>query len=104
MKKNGGILNFMNTFPNEESCIAYLEKLRWGDKVLSPFDSSSKVYKCANGKYKCRNSGKYFDVKTGTVFAGTKMPLQYWIYAIFIFMSHKRGISSCQLARDLGVT
>lgn len=104
MKKKDGILNFMNTFPNEESCIKYLEKLRWGDKAVSPFDSSSKVYKCANGKYKCRNSGKYFDVKTGTVFAGTKMPLQYWIYAIFLFMSHKRGISSCQLARDLGVT
>ena len=104
MKKKDGILNFMNTFPNEESCIKYLEKLRWGDNVISPFDPSSKVYKCGNGKYKCRNTGKYFDVKTGTVFAATKMPLQYWIYAIFLFMSHKRGISSCQLARDLGVT
>lgn len=104
MKKKDGLLNFMNTFPNEESCIVYLENLRWGGKVVSPFDPASKVYKCSNGKYKCRNSGKYFDVKTGTVFSGTKIPLQYWIYAIFLFMSHKRGISSCQLARDLGVT
>ncbi len=104
MKAKDGLLNFMSTFPDEESCIRYLEKLRWGDKVVSPFDSSSKVYKCANGKYKCRNSGKYFDVKTGTVFSGTKMPLRYWVFAIFLFMSHKRGISSCQLARDLGVT
>lgn len=104
MKAKDGILNFMTTFPDEESCIRYLEKLRWGDKVVSPFDASSKVYKCANGKYKCRNSGKYFDVKTGTVFAGTKIALRSWIFAIFLFMSHKRGISSCQLARDLGIT
>lgn len=104
MKPKDGLLNFMSAFPNEESCVKYLEKLRWGDKVVSPFDASSKVYKCSNGKYKCRNSGKYFDVKTGTVFASTKIPLRSWIFAIFLFMSHKRGISSCQLARDLGVT
>lgn len=104
MKSKDGLLNFMTTFPDEESCIRYLENLRWGDNVVSPFDPKSKVYKCANGKYKCRNTGKYFDVKTGTVFSGTKMPLRYWVFAIFLFMSHKRGISSCQLARDLGVT
>ena len=104
MKPKDGILNFMLNFPDEESCVKYLEKLRWGDTVVSPFDPSSKVYKCANGKYKCRNTGKYFDVKTGTAFAGTKLPLRTWVFAIFLFMSHKRGISSCQLARDLGVT
>lgn len=104
MNNKKGILNFMEAFPTEESCIRYFETLRWGDKVISPFDPTSKVYKCANGKYKCRSTGKYFDVKTRTVFASTKLPLRLWVYAIFIFMSHKRGISSCQLARDLGVT
>lgn len=104
MSDKKGILNFMNAFPTEDSCIRYFENLRWGDKVISPFDPSSKVYKCANGKYKCRNTSKYFDVKTGTVFSSTKLPLRLWVYAIFIFMSHKRGISSCQLSRDLGVT
>lgn len=104
MKQKDGILNFMTAFPTEESCVKYFEKLRWGDSIVSPFDATSKVYRCANGKYKCRNTGKYFDVKTGTVFAGTKLPLRYWVFAIFIFMSHKRGVSSCQLSRDLGVT
>lgn len=104
MKTKDGILNFMMAFPDEASCVAYLEKLRWKNGVVSPFDASSKVYKCSNGKYKCRNTGKYFDVRTGTAFAGTKLSLRTWVFAIFIFMSHKRGISSCQLARDLGVT
>lgn len=104
MNSRKGILNFMEAFPDEESCVRYFENLRWGDKVISPFDPASKVYKCANGKYKCRNTGKYFDVKTHTIFESTKLSLRVWVYAIFIFMSHKRGISSCQLARDLGVT
>lgn len=104
MNSKKGILNFMEAFPDEGSCVRYFENLRWGDKVISPFDPTSKVYKCANGKYKCRNTGRYFDVKTRTVFESTKLPLRIWVYAIFIFMSHKRGISSCQLARDLGVT
>lgn len=104
MKPKDGILNFMLNFPDEESCVRYLEKLRWGDTIVSPFDPTSKVYKCANGKYKCRNTGKYFDVKTKTAFADTKLPLRCWVFAIFMFMSHKRGVSSCQLARDLGVT
>ena len=98
------MISFFKTFPNEESCIEYLEKIRWNGNVISPFDETSKVYKCKNHKYRCKNTGKYFDVKTGTIFANTKIPIQYWLYAMFLFLSHKRGVSSCQLARDLEIT
>lgn len=104
MGRANGFLSFTETFPNEESCIRYLEKLRWKNGVVSPFDKTSKVYKCKNNRYCCKNTGKYFDAKTGTVFAKTKLPLRYWFYAMFLFLAHKRGVSSCQLARDLGVT
>ena len=99
-----GILSFTDTFSNEESCIKYFENLRWKNGVVSPFDKTSKVYKCKGNKYRCKNTGKYFDVKTGTVFANTKLPLRYWFYAMFLSLSHKRGVSSCQLSRDLGIT
>lgn len=104
MSKSSGFLSFANTFPTEQSCIEYYEQIRWNGNVVSPFDETAKVYKCKNGKYRCANTGKYFDVKTGTIFAHTKLPLRYWFYAMFLFLSHKRGVSSCQLARDLGVT
>ncbi len=104
MARASGFLRFTETFPTERSCIEYFEKLRWKDGVVSPFDKTSKVYKCANGKYRCSKTKKYFDVKTGTVFAKTKLPLRYWFYAMFLFLSHKRGVSSCQLARDLDIT
>ena len=104
MKKTDKQLIFSKLFPDEESCIRYYEDKRWGGNPVSPFDPSSKVYKCRNGKYKCKNTGRYFDVKTGTKFANTKLPLRYWFYAMFLFLSHKRGVSSCQLARDLDIT
>ena len=78
--------------------------MRWNGNVVSPYDKTSKVYKCKNHKYRCKNTGRYFDVKTGTVFANTKLPMRYWFYAMFMFLAHKRGVSSCQLARDLGIT
>jgi hypothetical protein len=43
-------------------------------------------------------------VKTGTIFDNTKMPLQKWFLAIWLATSHKKGISSLQLAKDIDIT
>jgi hypothetical protein len=43
-------------------------------------------------------------VKTGTAFANTKLPLRDWFIATYLFTSYKKGISSCQLARNLNIT
>ena len=84
--------------------MGYLEELRWGGRVVSPYDPESTVYKCKNHQYKCRSTGKFFNVKTGTFLEGTKLPLSLWLEAILVVTSKKRGISSCQLAYDLGIT
>jgi transposase-like protein len=98
------ILELIRTFSDEQSCIDYLEQLRWKNGVVSPFDSLSKVYKCKGDKYKCKNTGKYFTVRTKTIFEGSKISLQNWFIAIYLYTSHKRGISSYQLAKDLAIT
>lgn len=91
-------------FTSEQVCIEYLEDVRWGGIVVSPFDSDSKVYKCKNNQYRCRNTGKYFNVKTGTMFENSKISLRKFFLSIWLLTSHKKGISSLQLARDIGVT
>lgn len=63
---------FSKLFPDEQACITFLEKERWGDHVVSPFDPESKVYKCKGNRYKCKNTGKYFNVRTGTIFENSK--------------------------------
>ncbi len=98
------ISDLINTFPDEEICISHLEELRWNGHVVSPFDIYSKVYKCANNRYRCKETSKYFNVKTATLFDNTKVKLQKWFIAIWLVTSHKKGISSLQLSRDLNVT
>jgi len=98
------MLDLVRTFPNEESCIKYLEQIRWAGTPVSPFDETSKVYKCGGIKYKCKNTGKYFNVKTNTMFDNTKMELQKWFLAIWLVTSHKKGISSLQLAKNIDIT
>lgn len=98
------ILDLMMKFPTEQHCIDHLTAIRWSGNVVSPFDETSKVYVCKGNKYKCKNTGKYFNVRTATIFEDTKMPLQKWFVALYIFSSHKKGISSHQLAKDLDIT
>ncbi|ORU92126.1 MAG: transposase [Cycloclasticus sp. symbiont of Poecilosclerida sp. N] len=98
------ILDLINAFPDEQACIDHLEQLRWNGNVISPFDSTSKVYKCAGNKYRCKNTAKYFNVKTQTLFDNSKVKLQKWFLAIWLVTSHKKGISSIQLSKDIGTT
>lgn len=98
------VIELVKAFPNEQVCIDHLEQLRWNGVVVSPFDETSKVYKCAGNKYKCKNTGKYFNVRTATLFDNTKIELQTWFVAIYLLTGHKKGISSLQLSRDLNVT
>ncbi|MFD0990313.1 IS1595 family transposase [Mariniflexile jejuense] len=103
-KEVKSVLDLIKAFPTEQACIDHLEILRWNGNVVSPFDATSKVYDCKGNKYKCKNTGKYFNVKTNTIFDNTKIELQKWFLAIWIVTSHKKGISSLQLGRDLGIT
>ena len=98
------IHDLITAFPDEQTCIDHLTELRWNGNVISPFDSVSKVYVCKGNKYRCKNTGKYFNVRTVTLFDNTKIELRKWFMAIYIVISHKKGISSLQLSRDIDVT
>jgi len=98
------LIELIEAFPDEQTCIDHLEEIRWNGNVISPYDATSKVYKCKDNKYRCKNTGLYFNVKTGTMFEDTKIKLQKWFTAIWLITSHKKGISSLQLSKDIHVT
>ena len=56
-------------------------------------DATSKFYTFKDSKYKCKNIGKLFNVKTNTIFDNTKMPLQKCFIAIWLITSHKEYTS-----------
>jgi transposase-like protein len=100
------LFEFLKANPTEQDCIDFYEKFRWKEKLISPFDSTSKVYKSKKRKnwYKCKNTNKYFTVRTETVFRNSNISLQKWFLALYLFFSHKKGISSYQLAKHISIT
>lgn len=98
----------LSHFSDERVCWDYLEKQLWDGKPVCPHCGCTSVYRLANYKqFKCGNKAtcdRKFTVTVGTVYENTKMPLSTWFAAIYLSTSHKKGISSCQLARDLGIT
>lgn len=92
-------------FKDERTCLTYLEQQRWAGNVTCPFCETEKPYNTNRG-YKCRNKEchKKFTAKVGTIYENSKVGLRTWFAAIYLCTAHKKGISSCQLARDLGIT
>ena len=112
LRKNiKSFIDILSYFKDAKTCREFLEEQRWHGTPICPHCGtiSQKHYKLKtkgeyNGKYKCCECRDVFTVTTGTMFHGSHIPLQKWFYAIYIFISHKKGISSIQLAKDINVT
>lgn len=106
MVKN--LKDLFKKFSDEVACREHLIAQRWPDgKVKCQYCGHDKCYRIENGnRFKCANNKCYkrFRVTVGTVFEASNIPLTTWFPAMYLIMNHKKGISSCQLARDLGVT
>ena len=101
------LIEVMERFPDQESCIEHLERIRWRSDVVCPGCECKNVKrKKEDGegrveRWHCYECGLSFKVTHGTVFHGTKIPLQKWFMAIALILNAKKGISSYQLRRDL---
>lgn len=95
------------SMPTEQMCREYVAKQRWADgNIVCPYCNHSKCYVIENGeRYKCadKNCHKRFRVTVGTIMEASKIPLTKWLTAIYLVSAHKKGISSYQLGRDLGI-
>jgi hypothetical protein len=94
-------------FNYEEKARDFLEKMRWPDgRIICPICGVRGAYRNADMRnYTCRDTKcqARFTVTVGTMMENTKLPLAKWFAAIWLITAHKKGISSCQLARDLGI-
>ena len=96
----------MTYLKDEKRCRAYYAELRWGGNPVCAHCGEPAPYLLASGKYRCKskNCKKDFSITKGTIFEKSKISLATWMGAVFVLSGHKKGISSLQLARDLGVT
>ena len=101
------VWDFFKQFPDEAAAVNFFEGKRWPDGAWCPHCGSVKVATIANAKpmpYRCKDCRKHFSVRTGTVLAESKLPLQKWLMAAYLMTTSRKGISSVQLAKHLGVT
>jgi transposase-like protein len=99
-------------FHNERAAYAYAEARLWPNGPVCPHCGNvdpARIIKLAGkstriGAHNCRECRKPFTVKVGTVFESSHVPLRLWLQAIHLLCSSKKGMSSNQLHRILGVT
>lgn len=98
-------------FRSPEEARAYLEGVRWPQGPICPHCGSiSKDHYALQGKahrpglWKCKDCREQFSVTVGTVFERSKIALNIWLQAVFLLCSSKKGMSSHQMHRILGVT
>jgi len=95
-------------FSDFENCKTFLVSLRWPDgTVCCPQCGSSRITYLSNAKlWKCyeKHDRPKFSLKTGTIMEDSPIGLDKWLTAMWLIVNCKNGISSCEMARDLGIT
>ena len=102
------IIQFFKTFDTEQQAVEYLENVRWPGKAICPYCDGDKtcIHNEADRKvrrWQCWTCEKSFSVTVGTVFHRTHVPLRDWFLILALMINAKKSISSCQVARDLGI-
>lgn len=97
-------------FQDEDKAREHLEAMRWPDGPVCPHcavvGAATKLEGKAHrkGLYQCNDCRQQFTVTVGTVFERSRVPLHKWLLATYLLCSSKKGMSSHQLHRMLGVT
>lgn len=95
-------------FNNEETCRNAIVETRWGkgeqQDVVCPYCGQHHCSARKDGRYRCNACKNNFSCKVGTIFEDCNLSLVKWFIAMYLISSHKKGISSCLLSRDIKVT
>jgi transposase-like protein len=94
-------------FSNPDNCLEYMVAHRWPEGVECPTCGRKDVSYLANQKkWQCKSghAKRQFTAKIGTIFEDSPLGLETWLPAVWIITTAKNGVSSCEIARSLGVT
>ena len=92
-------------FPDQESARVYLEGRLWPQGARCPVCGlSDRITVRAGGFYRCNQCKEDFTVRTGTIFERSHVPLHKWLYAMYLLVTARKGISSLQLSKEIGIT
>lgn len=99
------LLQLFQMFPDQESARDYLESRLWPTGVCCPVCATQdRITTRKNGYYRCNLCKVDFTVRTGTIFERSHVPLHKWLYAMYLLVTSRKGISSLQLSKEIGIT
>jgi len=102
------VLELTQRVPTEAAATKWFEDIVWPNGRQCPHCGSLKTFEnkaeSASMPYRCRDCGRHFSVRVGTVMERSKISMQKWVIAIYLHMTSPKGLSSMKLHRDLGVT
>ena len=96
---------FMSKFASKRKAVKFFEKTRWPNGIICRHCQSKRISEVKNrlGSYQCKDCRKTFTIKTGSVFEDSKIELKKWLYAVYLLQTARKGISSLQLSKQLGI-
>jgi len=103
-KSTISILQIFAMFPDQETARIYLESILWPNgPTCSICLSTKRITARKGGYYRCLDCKDDFTVRTGTIFGRSHVPLHKWIYAMYLLVTSRKGISSLQLSKEIGI-
>lgn len=91
--------------PDAETARVYLEKRLWPNGPRCPVCGlGERITARSGGFYRCNQCQEDFTVRTGTIFERSHIPLHKWVYAMYLLVTARKGISSMQLSKEIGIT
>jgi transposase-like protein len=100
-------------FADETKAREFVESKLWPDGPVCPHCQSKEAYKLTAkpdskkpgrpGLYKCKDCRKQYTVRIGTIFEDSHLPFSKWLMAFHLMTSSKKGVSSLQISRELGI-
>lgn len=96
---------FFRKFPDEQAAIAHVEGIRWPNGVICPHCDGDRTARQKSYPYhQCKDCRRKFTVRTGTIFERSHIPLDQWLYGMYRLQTARKGVSSLQLSKELGIT
>jgi transposase-like protein len=95
----------LEKFPDEQAAIDYLTPIFWPDGPVCPYCQGKRIKSRKRlNYYRCNDCLKVFTIRVGTLFERSHIPLHKWLYAMYLIVTARKGISSIQLSKQLGIT
>lgn len=99
------LLGAVTYFADVDVATMFVAGLRWQDGVTCPHCEGKECpYVASRRIWQCKGCRKQFSVKVGSIFEDSPIPLSKWLPAMWMLVNCKNGVSSYEIARDLGVT